>query len=503
MTSDLIYGKSGEKRIVGLEVRDATTEIFKQQEDGTIVSEFKPNSYWLLAAKPLNKGFTRLKGDLHYKFGTKFTDRQEFNKMRSIWKNEDKFDIWDGEESFMVKEGYGYYQDLKHSEVSILSFDIETNGINLDADSFVVIITNTFRDSKGNVFRKLFSYDEYDSQIKMIQAWCKWVRTINPSIICGHNIFGFDLPFLHHCSGMGLELGRDGSVVKFDTYESKFRKDGSQFYHYFKAKCYGRNFVDTMFLAIKYDVGRKYESYGLKYLIKREGIEKTDREFYDASQIRHTYKDPVEFEKIKRYGLDDSDDALKLYDLMVPPFFYMSQNVPKTFQNALLGATGSQINSILLRAYLQEGHSLPKADVMEGFEGAISYGRTGIYRNALKIDVVSLYPSIIWEYEVFCEEKDPQGHFSSLCKYFLSERLNNKQKFKETNDRYYDDLQAAQKIAANSLYGFMGASGLNFNFAEGAAFVTKTGRDIIKYAIKWATGTDYVSDLQDSESEDE
>lgn len=480
----LIYGKSGQKRIVGLEVRDATTEIFKQQEDGTIISEFKPNSYWLLSDKPLNKNFTRLKGDLHYKFGTKFNDRQEFNKMRSIWKNEDKFDIWDGEESFMVKEGYGYFQDLKHSEVSILSFDIETNGVKLDKDSFVVIITNTFRDSKGNVTRKLFSYDEYVSQVAMIQAWCKWVREINPSLICGHNIFGFDLPFLHHCSIMGLELGRDGSVVKFDTYESKFRKDGSQFYHYFKAKCYGRNFVDTMFLAIKYDVGRKYESYGLKYLIKHEGLEKTDREFYDASQIRFTYKDPVELEKIKKYGLDDSDDSLKLYDLMVPPFFYMSQNIPKTFQNVLLSATGSPINSIMMRAYLQDGHSLPKADDKEGYEGATVVGNPGLYYNVHKVDVASLYPSIMIQYEVHDAEKDPNQYFLSMVKTFTKLRLEYKKKAKD--DKYYDDLQGAYKIFINSCYGFLGTRGLNFNCPSGASFITETGREVLEKSIEWA-----------------
>ena len=41
------------------------------------------------------------------------------------------------------------------------------------------------------------------------------------------------------------------------------------------------------------------------------------------------------------------------------------------------------------------------------------------------------------------------------------------------------------------MYGFMGAPGLNFNYAKGAAEVTRHGREILMKAIKWACGDDY------------
>jgi DNA polymerase elongation subunit (family B) len=494
----LIYGKSGINNIVGLEAHDGQVELFIQKEDGSVASEFRPSRYWILANKNIDGAFNQLKGDLHYKYGTQFRTREEFKEMRSRWKNLNTFSIWNPEESTMVKDGYCFFQGMKHKQISVLSFDIETNGIVLNKKSFVVLISNTYRDSFGNVTRKLFCHDEYESQGEMINAWCAWVRNVNPSIICGHNIFGFDLPYLNHCSDSGLALGRNDSSVEFDNYESKFRKDGSQFIHYKKAKCYGRTLIDTMFLAIKYDVGRKYESYGLKAIIKHEKLEREDRQFYDAGTIKDNFRIPSEMVKIKAYAEHDADDALALYDMMSPPFFYMTQSIPKTYQEIMLGATGSQINSIMMRAYLQDAHSLPEADEAQDYEGAISLGEIGIYTACHKVDVASLYPSIMIQYEVFDEDKDPNKYFLQLVKTFTELRLQYKKKAKE--DKYFDDLQGAYKIFINSCYGFLGTAGLLFNSPAAAAFITATGREVLQTSINWAKSKGYTIVNADTDS---
>jgi DNA polymerase elongation subunit (family B) len=134
----------------------------------------------------------------------------------------------------------------------------------------------------------------------MIAHWCEWVREIDPSIILGHNIITYDLPFLTHVAKLykyeGLQLGRDESYMTSWTYPSKFRIDGSREQEYHKLKVYGREIIDTMFLSIKYDIGRKYESYGLKAIIKHENLEVKDRQFYDASTIKDNYLIPEELE---------------------------------------------------------------------------------------------------------------------------------------------------------------------------------------------------------------
>src|ERR1035437_2153251 len=120
---------------------------------------------------------------------------------------------------------------------------------------------------------------------------------------------------------------------------SKFRKDQSQFLDYNKCYIFGREIIDTYFLSIKFDVvQKKYESYGLKPIIKAEGLEIEGRQFYDASLIRKNYTIPEEWEKIKDYALHDADDALSLWDLQGPSSFYMCNTIPKSLQELTCGA---------------------------------------------------------------------------------------------------------------------------------------------------------------------
>jgi DNA polymerase I len=483
----LIYGKSHVERIVSIEVHDGVAKLFCESPDGDVSTHEVPNRFWALSDVQPNNSWKRLKGDLHYKWGKGFTSRTEFSRTRWQLSNAyDMFSIYDPKESLMVKDGYTYFKGMKHKEVSVLAVDIESAGLVQDKNSDVYLIACTLR-KRGQVSRRMFCYDEYESRAQMFDAFCAWVRDVNPAVIIGHNIFGYDLPYMAHVAklhGTELCLGRDNSPIVFEKRESKYRKDGSQFIHYFRAHIYGREIVDTMFLALKYDVGRKYESYGLKSIIAHEGLEQPGRVFYDASQIRIHYRDAVEWGKIKQYAAFDGDDALALYDLMSPPFFYLTQTVPKSFQSMMLSASGSQINAVMARSYLQEGHSLPKANDAIEYEGAISFGNPGIYRDVYKVDVASLYPNIMLEYQVFDKTKDPNENFLKLVQTFTERRLRHKKLAK--SDKYYDDLQNAEKIFINSCYGFLGATGLLFNSPPLAAFVTGKGREILQTAIAWA-----------------
>lgn len=497
MNNNLIHGKNPLQNIVGIEDnKNGTTELFIQTPTGSVVSESVLNEYWILTDGPTDELCQELEGDGHYKYKNTFTLRDDFEYAKKHFRKfgDRAYFVNDPKEAFMVANGYTYYKGLKHSQVSVLSFDIETTTLEHTKDAKVLIISNTFRNSNGNKERKLFCYDEYETDKEFFEAWCSWVREKDPSIIVGHNIFGFDLPYLDHCSncaGVELTLGRKGHSIKFNRYSSKFRKDQSQFIDYNKCHIFGREIVDTFFLSIKYDVvNKKYESYGLKSIIKAEGLEIEDRQFYDASLIRKNYKISEEWEKIKAYALHDADDALALWDLQGPSSFYWSQSVPKSLQEIVCGATGSQLNSILTRAYLQDNHSLPKADMVRHFQGAISIGEPRIWRNVLKFDISSLYPSIIIQYQIYDKKKDPKGYFLEMVDTFRNQRLENKKKAKETGLSYYKDLEQSQKIGINSAYGLLGTMVL-FNSPDNAELITKYGREILLKSIKWATGKDY------------
>ena len=503
---DIIFGKNKIERIVSCEPIDTGMELFIQDDKGRISSKIIPNEYWLLSYQRHDNTWQKLKGDLYYRFIKKFTNREDWLSERSLLRKK-AFSIWNDKEAAMVLNGFTYFKDLKPEELSVLSFDIETTTLEHNHQAKVLLISNTFRDSQGRITKKLFAYDDYKNQEEMIDDWSRWVRQNDPSILTGHNIFGFDLPYMAYISDGNLAIGRDHSNIVFDEYDSRFRKDGSQTYPYRKAHCYGREIVDTMFLAYKYDFSRKYDSYGLKKIIAYEIedgkfslskekqispivneliIRSNDRQFYDASQIKYNYKDLDEWKKIKKYCEDDSDDALSLFDLMSTSIFYMARSIPKSFQEITCSATGSQINSMMIRGYLQNGYSIPNSSDPKDYIGAISFGQPGIFFNVQKIDVASLYPSIIMQYGLYDRFKDPNAHFLKMVTYFTKERLNYKKLYKDTKDSYYKDLSESFKIIANSAYGFMGTPGLHYNSPLSAEFITKKGREILENSINWA-----------------
>lgn len=492
MHNKLLNGKNELERVVSIEPSDDGIEVFIEHPDGFIGTEILPNQYWLLADKCLDPYFRPLQGNLHYKWIKTYNSRRSFSGDRHRFKSEDTFSIWNSKESAMLRDGIGYFKNMKHTEVSALAFDIESTSLKLDETAKVLIISNTFS-KLGKVERKTFCYDEYEDEGEMLKAWCEWVREKDPSILLGHNIVLFDLPYMRYVAdraGVELILGRNDSAMKFDNYESQFRKDGSSFYAYKKVHIYGREVIDTLFLSYKYDVGRKYENYGLKNIIKEEGLEVKNRQFYDAGQIRHKYKDPVEWAKIKAYAEFDADDALNLYNLMCPSFFYATQSIARGYQHVIESATGGQINSMMNRAYLQDGHSIPNVTQSEAFEGAISIGNSGIYHNVIRLDVNAMYPSIIRQYKIYDKDKDPNGYLLKLVEHFTEERLLNKEKAKKTGDIYYKMLEQTTKVFLNSFYGFMGSKFNNFNYPHGASQVTKHGREILNFIIKWGTGNE-------------
>lgn len=487
----LIFGKDQTERIVSVEVIEDKAILFLEQEDGTIETKEVPNKFWLLHDKQVDKRWVRLKGESHYKYGRQFSKFSEYCSARS-YLGDSCYGIWDKVEALLVKDGYTYFKGMKFNEVSILSFDIETVGLEHNSDSKVLLIANTYRDNKGNITRKMFSYDDYETPKYMIDDWCSFIREKNPSILVGHNIYGFDIPYLEHIASLNntkLKLGRDGSALSISNRESRFRKDGSQTIGYNKVRCFGRSIIDTMFLAIKYDVGRKYESYRLKEIIRFEGLEKEDRTFYDAAKIRHNYLNKEEWQKIKTYAEEDGDDSLALYDLMIPSIFYFTRSIPKPFQVMIESATGSQLNSILIRSYLQQAASIPKAtEITEHVSGGISFAIPGIYKNLVKYDLKSAYPSQIRRFKLYDKEKDPNGYFLEITEYFTKERLENKRMAKETGDAYYKDLEQSGKVGINSLYGLTNTPGLNFNSPMLASKITLETRNVIDAALIWASG---------------
>lgn len=500
-TEELVYGKNPLERVVSVEPRESDCVVYIQSKSGSIEEQIMPYKRFILSGFPLSDRSRKLLGSSVYRFITSFKTRQTWYEQQKSEQHKDVFVISNDKQAFLTKTGISYYKGLTIGEIGRLSIDIEDTygvGDTLDENGKILLIANTFK--IGNkTFKKQFAYDDYKGQAAMLLDWSKWVREIDPSIVVGHNAFGHDLRCIQYAAErhkVKLKLGRDGSEMIVAKRASRFRKAGGQFYDYNSIKIFGREIIDTWFLAMKYDVaaGRYYENYKLKYIIKYEKLEKKERQHYDASLIKANYRDPVEWKKIKEYNKDDSDDALAYFDYAGPVYFYFTRIIPMSFQDIINRATGSQVNSVFIRSYLQYGYSIPKETPVKSFKGAISFGVPGIYKNVFKIDVQSLYPSIILSKQLYSRKKDPFRHTLKILEFTKKMREVVKAEYEKTGNIELKGVSDSQKVFNNSVYGFYGAEGLNFNSVEIAKKVTAIGRKTILKATKWAIGNGRVPD---------
>jgi len=500
----LIYGVDSTTRVVSVEPQGEKLIVFRELENGEVVQENHEARYWFITNKSISPAKEyKLEGNQFFKYFHEFPTLEKQREVRAklYQKRLEFYDIYDAKESNLVIHGMTYYKGMKSSEVSILSTDIETDGLIPTSNSEIYIITNTFR-RLGTLTRKTFKLCDYSNQKEMLEAWCDWVREMDPSIICGHNIYVYDFFYIRHVAklcGAKLNLGRDGSEIRFNEKPSKKRKDGSQEYEYYKFNIFGREICDTFFLALTFDVQRNFESYVLKPIIKYFELEKSGRTFVDASKIRKYYNErltnPEPWEKTLQYAEEDSDDALQLFDKMVPAFFYTTQHISKTFTEMINSATGSQINNFLVRAYLQDGHSIPKAtEILEKVKGGISFAVPGVYRHLSKIDLKSAYPSQILRFKLFDKEKDPKGYFYQMIVHFAERRFELKKLVRETKDAEqkaeFKKQDDSAKVFLNSAYGVTITNGLNFNSPAIGAQITAATREVLDNAMIYVSGKD-------------
>jgi len=165
--------------------------------------------------------------------------------------------------------------------------------------------------------------------------------------------------------------------------------------------------------------------------------------------------------------------------------FNLAQIIPIPYEKVATGGTASALDAIMIRGYLQKGHSLPKPQERIGtFKG----GRTdlfieGVVENVLHADVSSMYPTIMLTKNIK-PSSDTLDLFLSVLKALATERLNAKRKLKAIppNTPEYaqiNALQGAMKILINSAYGYLATSFTLFNDPQKAAEVTLTGREIL------------------------
>jgi DNA polymerase delta subunit 1 len=358
---------------------------------------------------------------------------------------------------------------------------------------------------------------EFQTERSMLEAFAKHFKNIDPDVVTGWNIFGFDLEYIYNrmclCKCSDMILGR--------LYDSPIEMN----YKKLSSSALGNNTLKIMRLLGRYtfdmyhEVKRehKFESYSLNNVSKIVlGDKKNDMPVHE---IFSRFKSGEGLQEVAEYCIKDTElphaicEKLSMFQNLVE--MAKACWVPLSF----LSERGQQIKvfSQMAQAARELGFMipvLPKSPEGEGgYQGAtVLEAQTGAYYEPITgLDFASLYPSIMCahnlcystlvldpqylglegvKYETFgphtfATEMNGKPTESLLPKILVNLKKHRKlakTMMAQKPEMYniYNGKQLAYKISMNSVYGFTGALNGILPQVAIAATVTLRGRQMIE-----------------------
>ncbi len=277
-----------------------------------------------------------------------------------------------------------------------------------------------------------------------------------PDLLVGHNYYGFDGAVLRRwvpqsVRQINVRIGMETKAVQQYVYEGVSRT----------------NVLDTYILYQRLDAmgAVRLTSFGLKAIAKQLNLsERTTAEKIEQETA----------ETKLTYLLEDLEQTEALFNFGTVYIKGLFRIIPVGWDVAYMG-NGYLIENWLLPAVLV-AHSIPDPPEPKDYEGAhVDLLMAGYLEPVYKVDVVSMYPTIMINY--IRPAWDKKGMFPLLVKTLLDKRLEAKEKAKQS--AVYSAVQQALKIIVNSFYGFLGANFL-LSDVNSAERVTAIGREYIR-----------------------
>ncbi len=372
----------------------------------------------------------------------------------------------------------------------VASLDIETGENNTKLYSVAIQVTG-----KRDDIKKVFLVGEEDDELPdyilsspdekiLLTEFLKWFNEIDPDIIIGWHVIGFDLMFLeskcqeYHIS---FDISRGEGRVSLRS-----RKPRGYF-----ASITGRVVIDgPPSLRSSFFTFEDYRLETVAQELLAEGKTITPDK-NKVEEIERLYKEDKKL--LAEYNMKDTE--------LVTEIFRKSSLIELSIRRSQLsGMLMDQLGMMTLafdHFYLprlhREGFVAPNVKDLESSEhaagGYVMDPVPGIYDDVVVLDFRSLYPTIIQTFKIdplarLLSDVDTietlNGYrFSSTKNFlpdFISSLMEQRSLAKRKNDK---QLSQAIKILMNSFYGVMGSLGCRFYHPHLPTAITGTGQKLL------------------------
>jgi DNA polymerase elongation subunit (family B) len=413
------------------------------------------------------------------------------------------------EEKPMEKDSPDETEEPGNFEWNTVAFDLEIYEDEIIMASFY-----------SEEFRKVLSTEEIDrefvesveSEKVLIERLVEIVREEDIDILTGYNTDEFDFDVLRERSNehnITLAMGLDGERMKFNR-RGRFKG----------ARLKGRMHLDLYpFISHVIAPGLDSETLDLDSVAEELlGLRKDDLSW---EEMKASWRNKEDLEEFADYALKDSELAFKLAEELVPQMLELSRITGLIPFDACRLTYGQLTENYLLR----ESHerdmmalnrpsqdSRQKRQRQGAYSGGFVYTPdAGLYENLALFDFKSLYPTVMVAHNISpdtlnpeeCEDlfdleefdysfcQDEIGFFPELVEELVKDRSEIKKQMKEVEEesqehQILDNRQQAEKILANSFYGYLGYNSARWYSRECAEAITYLGRKHIQDTIEKA-----------------
>jgi DNA polymerase I len=482
----VLYGHNSQPNVVSVEPDgdNGSVTLFTRNENGNTEVTVVPFTPWLLTSHDLEIDgavTTQLSGEGY---------RRRLDFPESRWRGylEARRRLLDAgghvlsygsqAKQYLLSSGITLFKGMSFTDLRRMQIDIETTSLSPN-DHGAKILLIAVSDSTGKI--EVLSGDESE----ILEELGDRIRQWDPDVIEGHNIFGFDLPYiLQRCKSLGVDFAVGRYFNAAPTVGSPRNcAIGANSRPFTPIYIYGRHIIDTYLQVQRFDAPKgQISSYSLKECARIYKIAADDRVILDRSHMEDQLLRNAE--TVKLYARQDAEETRALAALVSPTDFYQTQMTPDAYQTVAVTGNGEKVNSLLVRAYLHQNHAIPFSQRSSEYPGGYTeVRRVGVIRPVVKTDVESLYPSLMLTRNIG-PRSDKLAVFLPLLAELTTRRLAAKKEAqkalpKTMSHAYWDGLQNSFKILINSFYGYVGGP-FYFNDFDAAKSVTITGQETVK-----------------------